>query len=79
MKIYLLFIIRDYNTLFLKQCTVIENNSKLPHEFLPKISEHLSETYFTAEGIAKIINILDLEKAHGHGIISSRMLKLCSN
>ena len=78
-KIYLLLIIRDHNTLFLKRCTVIENNSKLPYEFLPKTSEHLSESYFIVEGIAKIINKLNLEKVDGHGLISSRMLKLCGN
>ena len=36
----------------------MKNDSKLPHEFLPKTSEHLSEASLTVDGIGQIINNL---------------------
>ena len=60
-----------------KQCTIIKNDSQLLHEFLSKISGHLSDAFFTADEIAKMIKNLHLEKTYGHDMINICMLKPC--
>ena len=52
---------------FAKQCTVINNSSKVPSELLLK----------TDKFFLKIIQNLDSEKAHDHDRIRIRMLKIC--
>ena len=52
---------------------------KVTQEILIKTQKHLSDASFTIDSIAKIINNLDPEKAHGHDMISMWMLKLCRN
>ena len=42
-----------------------------------KTSESLSTIRFTSDDILNIIRNLDLNKAHGHDMISIRMVKLC--
>ena len=52
---------------FVNQCSLLSNNSVLPTN-LPSSSD-----------IAKIISRLDPNKAHGHDMLSIRMIKLCRN
>ena len=40
-------------------------------------NEKLSDTIFNNEDIGKVISGLDPNKAHGHDMISIRMLKIC--
>ena len=58
-----------FNSYFVKQCTVINNDSSLPSELFLK-----TDTY--SDNILKIIQNLNSEKAHGHARISIRMLKM---
>ena len=66
-----------FNSIFAKQCTVINNCSSLPSELLLKTDKFLSNITFSSDGILKIIQNLDSEKAHGFDRISIRMLKIC--
>ena len=63
---------------FCKQCSFIANHSKLPNS----LNTSLANVYlqlFWSEDLGKIIRSLDLNKAHGHGNISIRMLKICGD
>ena len=53
------------------------NNSKLPSALIVHIESLLESFHFSADHIGDIIKKLDPNKAHGHGIISISMLKLC--
>ena len=66
-----------FNSLFAKQCTVINNGSSLPSELLLKTDKLLSNITFTSDDILKIIQNLDSEKAQGYDTMSIRMLKIC--
>ena len=67
-----------FNFLFSKQCcSVIQNSSKLPLTLSKKRS--ISSIIFNCNDIATIIRSLDPNKAHGHDMISIRMLKICGN
>ena len=55
-----------FNSFFAKQCSIIESNSVLPSSTIPVTSQYLT----------RIICKLDPNKAHGHDMISIRMLKV---
>ena len=60
------------------QSSFIKNGSKLPQlHFLT--DKRLSTVKFLSNGILKIIQNLNPNKAHGHDKISIRMLKICGN
>ena len=50
---------------------------KFPLFLHPKTDKSLSNITFTEKDIEKIIQSLDPNKAHGHDMISIRMLKIC--
>ena len=54
-----------FNSFFSKQCSIMDNGSKLPSNLV----------YHNSEDIGKVISDLDPNKAHGHDMISIRMLK----
>ena len=66
-----------FNSLFAKQCTVINNGSSLSSELLLKADKLLSNITLTSNDILKIIQNLDSEKAQGYDRISIRMLEIC--
>ena len=68
-----------FNDFFAKQCTLVENNSKLPTNSFKRTNTLLSTISFTKDDIAKIIENLNPNKARGFVIISIRMLKICGN
>ena len=53
------------------------NGSELPNEVLLYSQNTLTKVEFDSENIAKIISSLDLNKAHGHDMLSIPILKLC--
>ena len=61
---------------FAKQCSIIENNSVLLSSTNPITDQYLANIEFTKDDIKKIIYKLDPTKAHGHDMISIRMLKM---
>ena len=66
-----------FDSFFVNQCSLIPNNSILPSE-LKLLTEHtLTSCDFSESDILQIINNQDSNKAHGHDMISIRMLKLC--
>ena len=65
------------NNFFAKQCTLVENTSKLPIDSFKITNNLLSAISFTKDDIAKIIKNLNANKAHGFDMISIRMLKIC--
>ena len=68
-----------FNTFFASQCTLLNNSSDLPNE-LEKLTNKLLDTVnFSTNDTSKIINNLDPNKAHGHDMLSIRMIKLCEN
>ena len=65
-----------FNNFFAKQCTIVNNTSKLPTDSLKRINNFLSTISFTTDDIAKFTKNLDPNKAHGHDMISILMLKI---
>ena len=68
-----------FNTFFSEQCLLPKNNIELPKYLLFLTEKRLSNVQTLNENIIKIINNLDPNKAHGHDMISIRMLKLCGS
>ena len=68
-----------FNSFFASQCSLIKNDSKLPSYLNYKTENRLSTVNFSIDDIAKILQNLDPNKAHGHDKISIRMLQLCVN
>ena len=66
-----------FNSFFTKQCTIPNNDSILSSELLLKTDKFLSKITFSSDGILKIIQNLDSEKARGFDRISIWMLKIC--
>ena len=61
------------------QCSLLSNNSVLPTNLPQLTSKCLDSIYFSSSDIVKIISRLDPNKAHGHDVLSIRMIKLCGN
>ena len=70
---------RVFNNFFNKQCTLVENSSKLPIDSSKRTNNLLSTISFTKDDIANIIKNLNSNKAHGFDMISIRMLKICGD
>ena len=68
-----------FNAFFAKQCFSIKDSSKLPSHLHFLTDNRLSSVSFSQDDIAKIIQNLDPNKAHGHDNISIRMLKICGS
>ena len=59
-----------FNAFFAKQCSFIKNSSELPSHLHYLTDNRLSSVSFSQDDIAKIIQNLDPNKAHGHDNIS---------
>ena len=68
-----------FNHFFVNQCSLLSNNRVLPTSLPQLTSKCLASIHFSSSSIAKIISRLDLNKAHGHDMLSIRMIKLCGN
>ena len=68
-----------FNLYFAEQCTSLINDSKLPSVLTVHTESLLESFHFSADHIGDIIKKLDPNKAHGHDMISIRMLKLCGD
>ena len=68
-----------FNDFFAKQCTLVENSSKLPTNSFKRTNNLLSTILFTKDDIAKIIKNLNPNKAHGFDMISIHMIKICND
>ena len=68
-----------FNNFFAKQCTLVENTSKLLIDSSKRANNLLSTVSFTKDDIANIIKNLNPYKAHGFNMISIRMLKICGD
>ena len=66
-----------FNSFFASKCTPLINNSTIPNSLNYVSSARLSSFCVNEEVILKIINALNINKAHGHDDISIRMIKLC--
>ena len=68
---------------FAKQCSIIDNSSEILSFLHPKTDKSLSNykslsnITFAEKDVEKVIQNLDSNKAHGHHMISIRMLKIC--
>ena len=65
-----------FNKFFANQYSVINNSSELPSLLFKRTENVISFIDFGSDDIAKIIHNLDPNKAHGHDMISIRMLKI---
>ena len=68
-----------FNNFFAKQCTLVENTSKLLIDSFKRTNNVFSIILFTKDDIAKIIKNLSPNKAHGFDMISICMLKICGD
>ena len=66
-----------FNDFFKMQCSLVSNNSELPSVLTKKTCKLISSVEFSTNDILKIIRTLTPNKAHGHYMISIRMLKIC--
>ena len=67
-----------FNSIFADQCSLISDSGELPRKLECLTQSRFSSIIFSTEIIAKMIQNLDTDKAHGHDQISIRILKLCS-
>ena len=65
-----------FNSFFAKQCSIIENNSVLPSSTIPVTDQYLANIDFTKDDIKSIICNFDPNKAHGHDMINTLILKV---
>ena len=65
-----------FNSFLAKQYSIIENNSVLSSSTIPITDQYLANIEFMKNDIKRIICKLDPKKAHGHDMISIRMLKV---
>ena len=65
------------NSHFATQCSLISNSGKLPSHIKYLTDNRLSLGNFSHDKIAKVIQNLDPNKAHGHVNISITMVKIC--
>ena len=65
-----------FNSFFAKHCPIIENNSVLPSLTNSVSDQYLANIKFTKNDIKRIICKLDFNNAHGHDMISIRVLKM---
>ena len=68
-----------FNNFFANQCSPVKNSNVLPSVLFKRTENVISSIDFSSDDIAKIIQKLDSNKAHGHDMISICMLKICGN
>ena len=68
-----------FNNFFANQCSLTKNSGVLPSVLFKRTENVISSIDFGSDDIAKTIQKLDPNKAHGHDMISIRMLKICGN
>ena len=68
-----------FNNFFANQCSVLRNKSELPATLSKKTRDSLMTIDFSNKDILKIIRNIDPNKAHGHDMISIRMVKICDD
>ena len=68
-----------FSHFFVNQCSLLSKNSVLPTNLPQLASKCLDSMHFSSSDIVKIISRLDPNKAHGHDMLSIRMIKLCGN
>ena len=66
-----------FNSFFAKQCSIIQNFSKLALTLSKNPEKSILCIPFNYNDIATIFRSLDPSKAHGHDMISIYMLKIC--
>ena len=59
-----------FSTFFAEQCSLINSSSNFPGNFLKRTDKFASSISFSSNDIARIIRDLDLNKVHGHDMIS---------
>ena len=68
-----------FKEFFAKKCMVIPNPSKRLGVFIRKTDKYLWTVTFYENEIKKALRNLDPSKAHGHDMLSIRMLKICDD
>ena len=68
-----------FNNFFANQRSLVNNSSILPSVLINRIENAISSIDFGLDGIAKIIQKLDPNKAHSDDMTSIRMLEICGN
>ena len=68
-----------FHDCFSQQCITVDSGSSIPPNITFGSEQKLSTFEFCIDDIIKIIKSLDPGKAHGHGEISIRMIKLCTS
>ena len=68
-----------FNNFFPDQCSILRNKSELPTTLSKKTCDSLTTIDFSNNDILKMTRNLDLNKAHGHDMISIRMVKICDD
>ena len=68
-----------FNHIFVNKCSLLSNNSVLPTDLSQRTNKCLDSMHFSSSDIAKITSHLDPNKVHVHGMLNTRMIKLCGN
>ena len=66
-----------FNSFVTDQYSLMSDDSKLPSSFTLYTDNRLSTVTFSQDGIGKIIQNLNPNKAHSHGNNNIQMLKIC--
>ena len=65
-----------FNFFFSKQCSIIQNSSKLPLTLSKNMKKSISSITFNYNDIATITRSINTNKVHGYDMISICMLKI---
>ena len=68
-----------FNTFFAEKCFLIPNINVLPSKLILLTDNSLANSHFSKKDILRIIRKLGSNKAHGHDMISIRLLKRCGD
>ena len=66
-----------FNDFFSKQCTPVANRSKLPQNQVYFTNSRIDSVPFSYDLFINIIRNSNVNKAHGHDDMSTRMIKMC--
>ena len=68
-----------FNTFLPNQCTLLNNSNVLPNNLAKLTNKSLDLVNFLTDGISRLKNNFDPNKAQGHNMLSIRMIKSCGN
>ena len=68
-----------FHNFFADHCSILRNKRELPATLSKKSCQSLTTIDFSNNDVLKTIRNIDPNRAHGHDMISIRMVKICDD